>query len=483
MDIDEKREMGKSESAQRQAELDRFRGVCSQVLPYLHVGAEVVARDKELMESHGITHIVNCAGTVLENFHPDTFNYLKLYLYDAKTEDLGCLFYEVIAFIDEARKAGGKVFIHCHQGVSRSCSCVIAWLIQREGLTYEEGFHKVQGVRGICNPNTGFICQLLEFQRRHREPMDRPRAFRISKHSNFPDASYCARTVAPGAGAPKDEECIVIHTPSRLFLWRGVSSDSATLSAAEVHVRRIQEHEGAPRSVEHLQPGSEPMAFWNAAAVCGLSVPPGAAGSSPGGGQYKTEAVEAPVDVYNLEESRNALAAEDEANRTGFQRGNPKQPTTRNDGSSTARGDRPVSNFQAPAPTGFELLKMNLPPEEHQEPMSSRARPNEPVAATVVKEENPDEAKLFTYPDFEELEMFDSDDLLSDMAVVLLPNKKPAPCIHVWMGEEFLEDEGDKGAELAREFIELKGLPANIEVMIEAQDDESDEFWDFFVNG
>jgi len=482
MDVEEKRAMGKSESAQRQAELDKHRGICSEVLPFLFVGAEMVARDKELMQKHGITHVVNCAGTVLENFHPESFKYLKMYLYDAKTEDLGCLFYEVIDFIEEAKAANGKVFIHCHQGVSRSCSCVISYLINKEGKTYEQGFDQVKARRGICNPNAGFICQLLEFQQRNRDPMSKPRGFRISKHSTFPDSSFCARSVAPGAGTPKQDECIVIHTPTRLFLWRGAASDAATLASAEEQVRRLQLFEGAPGgAVEHLEPGQEPMAFWKAADECGLTVPPGATGSP---GREDRQAVAAPVDVYNLEAQRRALAEEDEANRTTFQRGNRPVPGG-GDGSMTQRGQPTQSEFVAPPPTGFELLKMNLPPDEHQEPMSSRQRSaGETVEPVKEKEEKEEEAKLFTYPDYEELEMFDSDDLQPDMCVVLLPNKRPVKCLYVWVGEEFLEDEGDdKQDEVASEFLSKQGLPSNTKVEFETQDEESDTFWDFFVNG
>ena len=136
-------------------------------------------------------------------------------------------------------------------------SCVISYLINKEGKTYEQGFDQVKAARGICNPNAGFIVQLLQFQQRHRDPMAKPRAFRIAKHSNFPDSSFCARSVAPGAGAPKPEECLVIHTPTRLFLWRGASSDRATLQSAEHHIKRLQRFEGAPGAVEHLEPGSK----------------------------------------------------------------------------------------------------------------------------------------------------------------------------------------------------------------------------------
>lgn len=472
MDIDTKQVMGKSESAIRQGELDRFRGVCSQVLPFLCVGAELVARDKDLLKQSGITHIVNCAGTVLENFHEGSFKYLKLYLYDAKTEDLGCLFYEVINFVEQARQSGGKVFIHCHQGVSRSCTCCIAYLIQKQGLTYEDAFATVQAARGICNPNTGFICQLLEFYRRLNEPMDKPRAFRIARHSNFPDSSYCARSVSPGTGPLKQDECVIIHTPTRVFLWRGSSVDDGTFAAAELHVERIKLNEGAPQTCETLiaGEGNEPAAFWNAAAVCGFTVPHDVA-SSPM--QIASASVSLAEQRQAADSQRDALAAEDEAMRTG----NRPLPGSAASGSITER------KFVAPEPQGFELLKMRLPLDENPEPLSRRVKVEDSEPAPV-KAENEDEGKLFTYPDWQELEMFDSDDLLSDMAVVLLPNKKPIQCVFVWMGDEFISDEGfSKGAELAGEFLALRGLSPTTEVIIEREGDESDPFWDFFVNG
>ena len=45
------------------------------------------------------------------------------------------------------------------------------------------------------------------------------------------------------------------------------------------------------------------------------------------------------------------------------------------------------------------------------------------------------------------------------------------------------EDEGIAAEELAQEFLAKKGLPANTKVHVEAQDEESDRFWDYFVNG
>ena len=56
--------------------------------------------------------------------------------------------------------------------------------------------------------------------------------------------------------------------------------------------------------------------------------------------------------------------------------------------------------------------------------------------------------------------------------------------VYAERGEEWLADEGEERAEeVAREFLGKQGLPASTRLQIEMQDDESDTFWDFFVNG
>lgn len=413
-----------SESAIRQGELDKYNHVCSQVLPYLFVGAQKVAEDKELLKQCGITHIVNCAGTVIENCHPDDFAYLKLHLYDAKTEDLSCLFYEVLAFVDSAKEAGGKCFIHCHQGVSRSCTCVIAYIMSRLKLSYEDAFAKTQEARPICNPNTGFLCQLLDFSRRLTEPMAQPRAYRVARHApHVPDCNnFCARMVTSEGNDLNHEECVVIHTPTRVFLWIGTAASEECMAAAKIHVQRLQLFESAPRSCDMVTAGAESSPFWTAASTCGFVTPV-----------------------------------------------------------ARAQTTAPIG---APEPKGFELLKLNMPQDANPEPASVRG-PREPDAhVPVAKKPAGKEPAMYGFPDWDEIEMFDTDDLSPDQAFIVVPAGRPPACVHVWMGEEFLEDFGyAKGPEMAGEFLALQSMPSETEVKIEVEDEESDLFWECFVNG
>ena len=61
--------------------------------------------------------------------------------------------------VQEAKQSGGKVLVHCSQGVSRSAALAIAFLMWQGKRPYEQVFAEVKAIRGIANPNIGFTCQ------------------------------------------------------------------------------------------------------------------------------------------------------------------------------------------------------------------------------------------------------------------------------------------------------------------------------------
>jgi protein-tyrosine phosphatase len=69
-----------------------------------------------------------------------------------------------IQFIREGIKSGG-VLVHCFAGVSRSATCVIAFLMQEKKLQFDQAFTFVSKKRPVVFPNMGFQQQLLEFQK------------------------------------------------------------------------------------------------------------------------------------------------------------------------------------------------------------------------------------------------------------------------------------------------------------------------------
>ncbi len=110
----------------------------------------MVAENFQLLKSKGITHIVNCCGDVCENFwEKEGIQYLKMYLMDSAHEDIICVLYDVIEFIENARLQGKKVLVHCHQGVSRSTIFCIGYLMYLNNKEYEPMYQYVRARRGV----------------------------------------------------------------------------------------------------------------------------------------------------------------------------------------------------------------------------------------------------------------------------------------------------------------------------------------------
>lgn len=52
------------------------------------------------------------------------------------------------------------VMINCMMGVSRSTSIIIAYLIMRRGMSFDEALALVKSKRSQCQPNANFARQL-----------------------------------------------------------------------------------------------------------------------------------------------------------------------------------------------------------------------------------------------------------------------------------------------------------------------------------
>jgi len=136
----------------------------SRVTDILYVGSEVASRNKELLLSYGITHIINCAGSVAPNYYEDTFVYKTLQLRDSPKEDVLEIFTHVVQFIDNASANGGRVFVHCQRGVSRGPTIALSYIMWSQRLTYKQAYPIMKQSRSVCCPNPGFVFQLLEWE-------------------------------------------------------------------------------------------------------------------------------------------------------------------------------------------------------------------------------------------------------------------------------------------------------------------------------
>lgn len=66
------------------------------------------------------------------------------------------------------RRQDGRVLIHCYQGVSRSVSVAIAYLMMCNDIDYCSAYAHVRFCRRVASPNVGFILQLTNlYRQRH----------------------------------------------------------------------------------------------------------------------------------------------------------------------------------------------------------------------------------------------------------------------------------------------------------------------------
>merc|ERR1712226_1588677 len=92
------------------------------------------------------------------------FKWHRLALEDTEDQDLLSCLEEGLRIIDEAVASGGKVFVHCFEGKSRSVSLCLAYIMTRERRPLAEGLAFMKSRRPPARPNLGFMKQLLALE-------------------------------------------------------------------------------------------------------------------------------------------------------------------------------------------------------------------------------------------------------------------------------------------------------------------------------
>ncbi|NWR43442.1 DS13B phosphatase, partial [Regulus satrapa] len=139
-----------------------------QVWPNIYLGDAWAARSKTTLQSLNITHILNAAdgpysiNTGAKYYADLQIEYYGVEAFDDPSFDLSIFFYDAANFISKALNSpGGKVFVHCAMGVSRSATLVLAFLMLHENMTLVDALKTVSTHRNIC-PNLGFLGQLRD---------------------------------------------------------------------------------------------------------------------------------------------------------------------------------------------------------------------------------------------------------------------------------------------------------------------------------
>jgi protein phosphatase slingshot len=134
----------------------------SQILPYLYLGSEWNAANKDELLENNIGFILNVTQEI-DNFFPEDFEYKTIRLHDISSSNLSPFFNETYEFIEKAKNNQKSCLVHCKMGISRSAATVIAYLMKIKEYDIGKATRVVREKRPIIAPNEGFQRQLFEY--------------------------------------------------------------------------------------------------------------------------------------------------------------------------------------------------------------------------------------------------------------------------------------------------------------------------------
>lgn len=131
----------------------------SKILKNLFLGDVLDAANHKTLQSLNIRCILIIAKEI-PPFHSRGFTYMKINAHDHAQFDIKKQFRETLPFINRQIDKGG-VLVHCYDGVSRSATIVIAYLMRYKNMSLQKALDYVKSRRNI-KPNDGFMRQLQE---------------------------------------------------------------------------------------------------------------------------------------------------------------------------------------------------------------------------------------------------------------------------------------------------------------------------------
>ncbi|RLN50100.1 hypothetical protein BBJ28_00008244 [Nothophytophthora sp. Chile5] len=132
---------------------------------FLFLGNFWQANSAEVIDALQITHVVNMGAITDQRNKFQHVEYLDVAIKDNVDVDIAQEFAPTIEFIQKAAEQRGRVLIHCVQGVSRSSTIVIWYVMLQTKCTLSAAYSHVLKCRPLIFPNRGFMAQLIANER------------------------------------------------------------------------------------------------------------------------------------------------------------------------------------------------------------------------------------------------------------------------------------------------------------------------------
>lgn len=134
-----------------------------QITANLFLGSQFNLIGLEKLKALGVTAIVNMRiHDIYEQHTTLGVKYLHLPTIDntpPKIEDLK----QGVVFIENEIKIGGKVYVHCREGIGRGPTMAIAYLLKL-GTTLSDAIQLIKKIRPFINPKPSQLSRLQELE-------------------------------------------------------------------------------------------------------------------------------------------------------------------------------------------------------------------------------------------------------------------------------------------------------------------------------
>lgn len=451
--------------------LAKFLPMCNQITEQLFLGSEKVAANKALLQENKITHILNCAGTICLEYFPEDFTYKYLSLVDGKAEDVTCLLYDVLDWFEAIlANPQHRIFVHCQQGISRSSTMLIAYLMWLQKRPFNDVLLQVKAIRDICNPNQNFQCQLMDFLWKRIAASATTsssstsssssttttttttssssstssstsssslgtitRCYRVQPHTVYsPELIVCKEIpVSATTAPPLDPRGAFLFTSARgCSIWIGKDCPSVLTEGAMTWAHRFEKYEKIPQKVRVVHQDNVAEDFWSHLNIKAPST------IEPLAGNDHTYQVVLPLTL-------SGQSMRDEYRRM-------LREQLLSSGEDPTKND--ALNFDQAGP----LLAA-------------------PSSSKKVS------AQLYQSPDWSSLGTFDIDDLDSDELYALVVDSQPAK-VYIWVGSSYSSKiSRSKAKSLAKDCLSKHAISTHdIKVHLVKDGKEDDDFWKYF---
>ena len=135
----------------------------SKIFNWLYLGSYQNACNNNDLKDLKINYILNCAAECQNKNYPE-INYFKVKINDLPNFNISLFFNKTNEFINKAKLSGKNILIHCQLGISRSTTCLIAYMIKYLGYNTISAMKYIKNKRPQIMPNFGFLQQLKDYE-------------------------------------------------------------------------------------------------------------------------------------------------------------------------------------------------------------------------------------------------------------------------------------------------------------------------------